>query len=351
MRSTPLSLLRTMTLALALLAATAPPALAETYYLDGYEVEITLLPWRESFVLGEQVYVSLKVENRNDIDLELILSGEQGGGWPDDFEVRVTGPDGSPLPRPGVEERRAVGHVHSHVRGRRNKQLVRPAVGLVVSLKEWAEFEKPGTYTVTLRRGVKAGPFNGRYRIWPETNKPVVELRAETQVRVVAPGADPIGSLIEEQGRRLLSGDPTAPVDAAIRLSDLDDERIVPLFVEALRKCRNTNVREAAVKAFRKFDTDVAFEGLKLAAADPHDDLRTVAAHALSASKHPKAAAHLLEMRKDEHFGVRLVVLHALTGKDTEEARRIIWEMSNDEHPLVRETALRYLQQRGGRRP
>lgn len=110
-------------------------------------------------------------------------------------------------------------------------------------------------------------------------------------------------------------------------------------------------VLEFESRADRKFDTDAAFEGLKLAAADPHDDLRTVAAQALAAGKHPKAAARLLEMRTDEHFGVRLIVLHSLTMKDTEEARRIVWEMSNDEHPLVRETALRHLQQRGGRRP
>ncbi len=337
-------------MALALLAATPAAATPETYFLDGYEVKVTLRPWRESFVVGEQVMVSLDFENRADIALELLLSGESGPGWPDDFEVRVTGPDGSPVPRP-EGARREEGYVNSYVNGRRSGGRTTPGVGIGIHLDAWAKFEKPGVYTVALRRGVKAGPFDGTYRIWAETNKPVVELRAETQVKIVAPGADPVGALIEEQSRRLLGGDPRAPVDAAIRLSELDDERIVPHFVEALRKCRNTNVREAAVKAFGKFDSDAAFEGLKLAAADPSDDLRTLAAQALAKSKHPKAAARLLEMREDAHFGVRLIVLHSLTRKTTEEARRLVWEMSNDEHPLVRETALRYLQQRGGRQP
>ena len=350
MRSTPLRLLGATALALTLLAATAPTALAETYFLDGYEVEVTLSPWRESFVVGEQVMVSLNFENRADTTLELLLSAESGSGWPDDFEVRVTGPDGVPVPRPEGEPR-GEGYTNTYARSRRDNRGIQPRGGVVIRLGAWAKFEKPGVYTVALRRGVKAGPFDGTYRIWPETNKPVVELRAETQVKIVAPGADPIGALIEEQSRRLLGGDPTAPVDAAIRLSELDDGRVVPHFVEALRKCRNTNVREAAVRALGKFDSDAAFEGLKLAAADPHDDLRTVAAQALAKSRHPKAAARLLEMREDEHFGVRLIVLYSLAGKGTDEARRLVWEMSNDEHPLVREEALRHLQRRGGRRP
>lgn len=350
MGSTLLNLLRTAALALALLAATAVTTLAETYFLDGYEVGVTLSPWRESFVVGEQVMVSLDFKNRADMALELLLSGERGQGWPDDFEVRVTGPDGVPVPRP-EGARRDEGYVNSYMPGRRDGRGAAPGVRIGIRLDAWAKFERPGVYTVAVRRGVKAGPYNGTYRIWPETNKPVVELRAETRVKIVAPGADPVGSLIEEQSPRLLGGDPFASVDAAVRLSELDDERIVPHFAEALRKCRNTNVREAAVKALGRFDSDAAFEGLKLAADDPHDDLRTLAAQSLAKSKHPKAAAHLLEMREDEHFGVRLVVLYSLTRKDTEEARRLIWEMSNDEHPLVREKALRYLQQRGGPRP
>jgi hypothetical protein len=350
MRSTPLRLLGASALALSLLAAVTPTALAETYFLDGYEVEVTLSPWRESFVDGEQVMVSLDFKNRADTALELLLSGESGPGWPDDFEVRVTGPDGLPVPRP-EGARRDEGYVNSYVHGRRSGGRTTPEVGVGIRLDAWAKFEKPGLYTVAVRRGVKAGPFDGTYRIWAETNKPVVELRAETQVKIVAPGADPIGALIEEQSRRLLSSDPTAPVDAAMRLSELDDERIVPHFVEALRRCRNTNVREAAVKALGRFDSDAAFEGLRLAAADPSDDLRTAAAQALAKSKHPKAAGQLLSMRGDAHFGVRLIVLYALARKETAEARRLIWEMSNDEHPLIREEALRYLQQRGGRRP
>lgn len=350
MTATPLRTLGAAALAFALLAATAATAAAETYFLDGYEVEVALRPWRDSFVLGEQVSVVLEFENRADTDLELLLSSERGLSWPDDYEVRVTGPDGAPVPRPGGKQRHE-GHVNSYARGRRNGTGPPARGGIVIRLDQWAKFGRPGVYTVALRRGVKAGPFDGTYRIWPETNKPVVELRAETQVKIVAPGRDPVGALIEQQGAKMLGGDRSASVDAAIRLSELDDERIVPHFVEALRKCRNTNVREAAVKALGGFETDAAFEGLRLAASDPDDDLRTLAAQALNASKHPKAAPLLLSMHRDAHFGVRLIVLYALKKSDTDEARRLIWEMSNDEHPLIREEALRSLQQRGAGRP
>ena len=114
MRSTPLRLLRATATALALLAAVTPAALAETYFLDGYEVEVTLRPERESFVAGEQVSVVLEFENRGDADLELLLSGEQRGqGWPDDFEVRVFGPEGAELPRPAPERRNESGYTNS----------------------------------------------------------------------------------------------------------------------------------------------------------------------------------------------------------------------------------------------
>jgi len=265
--------------------------------------------------------------------------------------VKVFGPDGAELPRPAPERRTESGSTNSYTRGRRAGQPAGSKKGIVVALGDWAEIGRPGVYTVRLRRGVKAGPFNGEYRIWPETNKPVVELRGETQVNVVAPGADPVGALIEQQGARMLGADRSKSVEAAVRLSELNDARVVPHFVEALRKCRNTNVREAAVRALGNFEADAAFEGLRLAASDPDDDLRTVAAQALSKSEHPKADALLAGMRKDAHFGVRLIVLYALTGKDTPEARRMVWEMSNDEHPLIREEALRHLQQHGGRRP
>ena len=60
------------TLALASLAALllAPAsASAETYWLDGYELEVALAPVRPSFVVGETVDLRLAFGNRSDAEV------------------------------------------------------------------------------------------------------------------------------------------------------------------------------------------------------------------------------------------------------------------------------------------
>jgi hypothetical protein len=323
-------------------------AAAETYWLDGYEVEATLKPERTPFVLGEPIMIALTFENRADTDLELMLSGRSGGNWPDDYDVRVIGPDGETIPRKNQQENIESSADNFSVRCRRNTNrfMSEPSMGIYFSLDRWARIDKPGLYTVILRRGVVAGPFNGNYELSPETKKPRTEIRLETQIRVAEGGEERVGKLIEELSARMFGGDQLAASEASQRLASLDDGRIIKPFLEAFGKSKNAAVRAAAVRVFARFQTEEAFEGLRRAAADPDEDYRTLAATELLRDKYPKAAALLLSMRHDPYYGVRLVVLDAMEAKDTEASRRIIWEMTNDEHPMVRSEALRFLQER-----
>jgi hypothetical protein len=326
-------------------------AAAETYWLDGREVEVTLRPLRPSFILGEPVELVLEFINRSADDLELLLSGEGGPGWPDDFEVRVFGPGGKALPRPDPEERgRDTPYTNTYVRASHDN-TVTPTTAMRLRLDSWAELDRPGLYTVKLRRGVRAGPYGGSYRLFPGTTRPAVEVAVETQVRVVRGGPERVGGLIDELGEKMLGCDQTAAVEAAMRLADIADERVVAHFRRALDKCRAPNIRTAAVRAFAKFATEPAFEGLRLASRDADEDLRTVTANLIGTSKHPKALGLLLSLRRDPYYGVRMMVLLNLEGMDTARARRLIWEMSNDEHPLVKEEALRFLQERATHPP
>ncbi len=340
---------RAFTLTLATLASLLlahASASAETYWLDGYEVEVTLKPERESYVLGEAAYVELKFENRSADDLELMLSGEAGRGWPDDFEMTVTGADGATVSRPDDRGQESV-YMNTSVRGTGNRYNSSPVMIIIFSLKDWAKFNKPGLYTVTLRCGVRAGPYNWkRYRISPETSKPAVEVRLQTQVTITRGGDERIGELIEELNARVLACDLWTSVTAATRLAALEDERVVKPLAAAVAKCKNPSIRYTALQALAKFPTDAAFEALRAASADPSEDFRTVVAQVVARNEHPKSAALLLSMRRDTFYGVRLMVLYALEAKDTEVARRIIWEMTNDPHPMVRDEALRFLQQR-----
>lgn len=334
--------------ALATFAAMLAPsrARAEEYWLDGYEVEVTLRPERESFLLGEPVTLMLTFRGRSDAALELLLSGDRGGEqWPDDFEVTVTDPDGKTLPRP-EGDRGAEIYTNVAMRASSHSQ---PTMNIVVSLANWAELKKPGVYTVTCRRGVTAGPYNGlRYRIFPGTTRPAVEISVRAQVKIVSGGEEGVGRLVEELGAKTLAcdRDPSDSAAAAVRLAKMDDERIIGPFAAAVSKCKNASVKYTALGALAKFQTDAAFEALRAAASDADEDFRTVVAQAVARNKHPKAPALLLSMRRDSFYGVRLIVLYAMEAKDTEAARRVIWEMTNDEHPSVRDEALRFLQQR-----
>jgi hypothetical protein len=344
---------RAVTLTLAALASLLlahARASAETYWLDGNEVEVTFKPMRQSFVLGEPIELMLWFENRSDTAVELLLSSSAGRGWPDDFDVRVTGPDGKALPpleRSG-EGRDGDSYLNSFLPVRSSAQMGVLSSGVGVSLKNWTRPEKPGRYKVSLRRGVVAGPYNGKYRLWPETTKPGVELRLETEFTIVESGGDDVGALVEELSVKTLACDrsPMDSPDAAGRLAALDDERAVKPLAEAVAKCRNASVKYPALQALAKFPTDAAFEALRAASTDADEDFRTVVAQTVARNKHPKAYALLLSMRRDTYYGVRLMVLNALEAEDTEASRRLIWEMTNDEHPLIKNEALRFLQQR-----
>jgi hypothetical protein len=343
----------TLLFTLAALLAPAAPARAETFWVDGYELEVTLRPDRAAFVLGEPVTLGLKFENRADTDLELLLSGEQEGSrWPDDFEVTVTGPDGRRLPRfddgkAGLQN----SYTNSFVR------VVRPGAHATISsiifltLESWVRIEQPGVYTVTLRRGLRVGPYRGSYELFPDTTKPAVELRLTTKFSVTEGGEERLGKLVEELGARMLECNPNSSVEAAGRLASLKDGRALKYMTEALAKCKNPSIRYTALRAFADLDTDAAFEGLRAAASDPDEDFRTAAATLVAKSEHKGARRLLLGLRKDPYYGVRLVVLSALEAWDTEAARKLIWEMTNDAHPLVKEEALRFLQERAPHPP
>jgi hypothetical protein len=336
-----------MLAALATLMLAAARTRAETYWLDGYELEVALKPTRPSFVVGEAAELWLTFENRSDTVVELLLSGSDGRRRPDDFDVRVTGPDGKALPRPEGAEEDSFANIF--VSARRNEQAGTAAsMFLKVPLTNWAKVEKPGVYKVSLRRGVVAGPYNGQYRLWPETTKPRTELRLETEFTVKEGGEGVVGALVEELGAKALACDrsPAEASAAATRLAALEDERAVGPLAEAVAKCKNASVRYPALLALAKFPTDAAFEALRAASADKDEDFRTAVAQVLASNKHPKSGALLLSMRRDTFYGVRLIVLYAMEAEDTKASRRVIVEMTNDAHPSVRDEALRFLQQR-----
>lgn len=345
---------RVAALLIALVALLAPAhARAEDYWVDGYRLGVTLRPLRASYILGEPPLLLINFENSHDIALELMLSGERdGAGWPDDFDVTVVGPDGARLPRPAPGERGdRYTYTSSFVRAVPEGQISAVSAGISINVQNWAKIEKPGVYTVNVRRGLRVGPYGRNYRLFPGTTKPAVELRLRTELTVTEGGEERTGKLIEELGAIMLACNPHSSVEPATRLASLKDERALKYMSEAMGKCKNPSIRYTALRAFGDLDTDAAFEGLRAAASDPDEDFRTVAATLIAKSEHREARRLLSSLRTDPYYGVRLVVLSALEAWDTAGARKLIWEMTNDAHPKVKEEALRFLQERATHPP
>lgn len=308
---------------------------AETYRLGGHEIEVTLRPVRASFMVGEPVDIFVTFVSDSDASLELLLSGEGARG---DYEVRVTGPDGEPVPRP--EGTTPESDTHISLGARRDDPTASGSVTYTMTLRGWARIDKPGVYKVGLRRGVTAGHYGEK---GPESAR--AELRLETEFRVVEGGAR-LAGLIEEKRADLLTCDSNSALSALSYLARLEDNRVVGPLAEAAAKCKRPGVRYGALYALGQFPSDAAVEALRPFASDPDKDLRAVLASALMLGKRPEGEALLLSMRHDPYHVVRAVVLQALEAKDTEAARRVISEMTKDEHPAVREKALSLLRRR-----
>lgn len=314
-------------------------ARAQTYWPDGYEVELTLKPSQTKYLPGETPGLVLEIKNHSDTNLEILFSARADGSrhLMEGFDLSVVAPDGVVVPRPPATEGGP---------GLYDDMFVEAGhtVEFFAALQSRAKLDKPGTYTVTCRSGLTVNPYTERTSVLLDMDKPATEVHFQTQFEVVAAEQERTGKLIDELGAKTLDKDQASSSAAAAKLSSIKDERVVKYFVEAIRESKNPSVRYTALGALSRFDSDSALEGLKLGARDADVNFRTAAAVGLSHSKHPKSAEALLAMRDDKYYGVRLVVLYKLERIDTDDARRMIWEMANDENKSVSDEALRYLQ-------
>ena len=334
-------------------AAEAPKPPAARHEVAGVKLHVTALPDNPEIMLGEPTFVSFKVANQSDRNRRFLVGGDYQNrlGRPDSFKVEVVGADGKKVPQPdaGWNEGGKGWVVNLPAKGDYAFQLFLP---------DWATFEKPGTYTITIGRELALAPDMGVVNC--QTRLTPIEVNASTTITVVPKDATKLGKIIARLGDKMLDLDFQQVKRAQKMLAAIHDERVIPFFV-ALAAKPAYDPRFDACTVLGQYNNDEAFGGLKKLArttgADIRSsattlesaesgagDIRNAAALAIANSSHPKAIPFLWTLADDRHDSVRLTVLHKAAELKTPEARAIIQKMKTDKSEEVRKEALCYFE-------
>lgn len=198
----------------------------------------------------------------------------------------------------------------------------------------------------------------GSTRVWHgELDLPRV--RIPTEPDAIDPQT--IGPRIDELGAKLLASNSDVSESAADELSLIDDPRVIPWYIKAV-KSDSYDLRFAAMDRLGRMKGDDALAGLKIgmatsgsdmghcatqqAATDIAVNIRVSAAYALARSPHPQAKALLWTMEKDESKSVRLIVVQTAWKIDTPEALAIVQRGTQDADKMVRDQAKGFMNDR-----
>lgn len=335
-----------------ILCQSGKPVLAEFYEVGGHQIEVTLTPEKPTVMLGEPLFLSFKVQNHSDIDLQVLVGGDYRNalGRPNSFTVAVTNADGKSVPQPsaGMSFGGLFGPQKLPAKGNYSFSLF---------LAHWATIKEPGIYSVVAQRTLRIGKYTGNWDFKDKADN--VEAQASTQIEVVPQDKEKMGALISNLGDTIMGVDIDKAEAAAYRLSAINDERVIPIFIKALDR-RNYDLKYKSLRALEKYDTDEAFQGLKkgmetqgkdiagaatpVVAAEVAGLIRNTAAWSLSNSRNPQALPFLISKRHDSEYGVRLRVVQVLNRVPSAQAIPILQEMARDTNKSVSDEAKRYLE-------
>jgi hypothetical protein len=328
-------------------------AAGETYTVNGWEIEVRLVPDKTEIMIGEPIYLSFKVLNHSDQDLQLIEGGDYRNqlGRSESYSITTIREDSKLVPNPDA------GQGMGGLRGPQ-KIPVKDSFVRKLFLPNWARFEEPGDYTITCKRTLNISRHTPNR--WDEGEKTIdVDVEVSTKIKVTLPDKNKMGDVIATLGNAMLGDNYDDSEKAARALAYVIDEGAIEYLVKAIDS-RRYGLKFTAIGALSKFNNNLALQGLKEAMATKAsdigntttkavactlaDNIRHATACALAKSKHPEAISLLLSMWKDKAYGVRITVLHALGRMSSTESLSMLRKMTYDENELVSQEAERYLE-------
>ena len=334
-----------------MMTVSAGNVLAEPFTGAGIKLDVTASPDKPEIMLGEPCYLSFKVANLSDRPLRIMIGGDYRNslGRPDSFKVKVVDSDGKLVPQPssGMQMGGMASFRNLPTKGEFTFRLFVP---------HWATFEKPGRYSLTIRRTLELVPDD---RQDPFAVKPHrVEVVATTSMTVVPKDAAKLGVLIDTLGRQSLDENANNHERARKMLAAIHDERVIPHFIRLAEQNDYTS-RSDAVRPLGQYRNEQAFEALKKLAKTQGADIRHSATtedgdesmasglrrHAINTlfkSPHPAAIPLMWSYAADPDYRIRLTILHRSADLKTPEARAFIQKTLMDKDESLRIEALRY---------
>ena len=320
------------------------------------QIETCLLPEKTTIMLGEPIYLSFIVQNKSHQNLQVLVGGDYRNalGRPETFSVSTVGENGRNVPQQKLlfSGGGRIGPKQIPEKGQYTFRLFLP---------NWATFEGTGSYTITAKRILKLSNYVPK-KLWSFDEKTTeIQVKASAKITVIPLNEAKMGELIGRLGKEILSERDEKASLAAKKLANIQDERVLPYFLKALKVGRY-GMKFCALNALAKFNNDHAFQGLKYGLeVSGKDFIRNsttmavanslakniihTAIHSIAKSPHPKAIPFLLSKRDDEMDEIRLTVVHALGRMSANKAIPILEEMKNDKSKIVRGEVGRYLEE------
>lgn len=307
---------------------------------------------KSTIMLGEATYLSFEIVNKSNQTFYSPDGGDYRNalGRPDSYSVKVVRNDGYvPFhPRVTMSFGGLVGMRAIPANGSWTTRLYLP---------HWVEFERPGTYEITVSRSVPIN-ISGKFQSTESSGQAadVFLASAKTEIVVVPTNYDAMGKLINKWGSTMMDMDDPGTHEAESMLAYTKDVRTLIYFAEALERYsrkaasieEKTRTRQIAW-ALSKFDDDFALFALNRTLKNDDDDVRLWIADALVASKHPEAPNALLQMQDDPYWFVRLKVLQKFGKVATDEATKLTKKFCEDPNDEVRKQAKMFLDERNRR--
>lgn len=239
----------------------------QTYETGESRIEAGFVADETEISLNEPTFVNFIVVNRSDKPFSFAIGGDyrSASGRPNKFHITAVNAQGEAVKDP---------YSYDHRGGLQSDKTLAPQEKYTerLFLSHWCAFDKPGLYSITCQRTLKAESRA------PKVTPVVVSTRFTFKINPA--DHDTLLQIINNLGEKAGKGTAQEISEAALSLSIINDEAIIAPLATVLTK-RGDWGKNSAIKGIAQFSTDSAADALRPALQDPDSFVRYLAHGAL----------------------------------------------------------------------
>ncbi|MFZ6658934.1 HEAT repeat domain-containing protein [Undibacterium sp. TJN19] len=329
-------------------------AYGETTHQSGTaKLIVSLVTDKPVVMLGEPVWLSLKVKNVSKKEMGILVGGDYQNKYarPDSFALSVLDNHGVVIPSEEVFNMGGMTRIQELQAGQ--EYVFR------LLLSDWVKIEKAGVYKIkaSKRLAIRFPPYQKQL----EVND--IDISEKLSVTMTATDMPRMGVDIAAWANTILADSENdyalKPVEESQKaLAAISDNRAIPYLLKIL-KLPSYSKKFFALSNLAKYDSDEAVAALKGMVDVGNDELQDRAVwrasdislvpalqvqafHLLSESPRPANRQFVLEHRHSQIDEFRLTAVNMLIKHPSEVSSRYLAEMRDDSSPLIREQIKRY---------